>query len=70
MIFSSGDPIAHMAAMVGYGTFLVEHVMFGLAAALVLVPFTPAPERLGDYVERVGAYVQSSPRPARLPTPE
>ncbi|EHB56038.1 hypothetical protein MycrhDRAFT_3232 [Mycolicibacterium rhodesiae JS60] len=39
-VFSSGDPIAHMAVMVGYGTFLIEHIMFGVAAALVLLPFT------------------------------
>lgn len=39
-IFSSGDQITHMAAMVGYGTFLVEHIMFGVAAAVVLLPFT------------------------------
>lgn len=39
-IFSSGDQIADMASMVGYGTFLVEHLMFGAAAALVLWPST------------------------------
>jgi hypothetical protein len=37
-ILSSGDQITNMASMVGYGTFLVEHVMFGVAAALVLLP--------------------------------
>ncbi|OOL32704.1 hypothetical protein GQ85_05825 [Rhodococcus rhodochrous] len=39
-IFSSGDQITDMASMVGYGTFLVEHLMFGVAAALVLLPST------------------------------
>ncbi len=39
-VFSSGDQITNMASMVGYGTFLIEHIMFGLAAALVLLPFT------------------------------
>jgi len=43
-IFSSGEPIANMASMVGYGTFLVEHIMFGVAAAVVLLPFTRAHE--------------------------
>lgn len=35
-ITSSGEPIADMASMVGYGTFAVEHVLFGAAAALTL----------------------------------
>jgi hypothetical protein len=35
-IFSSGDQITHMAKMVGYGTFLVEHVLFGLALGLLV----------------------------------
>ncbi|MGD9620750.1 MAG: hypothetical protein AB7G47_10495 [Mycolicibacterium sp.] len=39
-IFSAGDPIANMASMVGYGTFVAEHIMFGVAAALVLLPFS------------------------------
>lgn len=39
-IFSSGDQITNMASMVGYGTFVVEHIMFGVAAALVLLAFT------------------------------
>ncbi len=38
-IFSSGDQITNMASMVGYGTFLIEHIMFGVAAAVVLLPF-------------------------------
>lgn len=39
-IFASGDQIANMASVVGYGTFLVGHIMFGLAAALVLMRST------------------------------
>lgn len=35
-IFNSGDQITHMARMVGYGTFLLEHVLFGLALGLLL----------------------------------
>ncbi len=35
-VFSSGDQITHMASKVGYGTFLTEHVLFGLALGLLL----------------------------------
>lgn len=35
-IFDSGDQIADMAEMVGYGTFVVEHLIFGLVLGLVL----------------------------------
>jgi hypothetical protein len=35
-IFDSGDQITHMARMVGYGTFLIEHVIFGMTVALIL----------------------------------
>ena len=35
-LFGSGDQIAQMASMVGYGTFLAEHVIFGLALGLLL----------------------------------
>jgi hypothetical protein len=35
-LFGSGDQIAHMAAKVGYGTFLTEHLLFGLALGLLL----------------------------------
>ncbi|HWU32515.1 MAG TPA: hypothetical protein VN108_06555, partial [Marmoricola sp.] len=35
-IFGSGDQITHMAKMVGTGTFLVEHVVFGAALGMVL----------------------------------
>ena len=36
-IFDSGDQIADMAELVGYGTFIVEHLIFGLFLGLVLV---------------------------------
>jgi hypothetical protein len=35
-LFGSGDQITHMAAKVGYGTFLTEHLLFGLALGLLL----------------------------------
>lgn len=35
-IFDSGDQIADMAEMVGYGTFVVEHLIFGLVLGLGL----------------------------------
>ena len=47
-ILSSGDQITNMAPEVGYGTFLVEHMRFGVAAALVLPPFTHWPSALVD----------------------
>jgi len=34
-IFDSGDPIENMAEMAGWGTFIVEHLMFGLALGLL-----------------------------------
>jgi hypothetical protein len=37
-IFNSGDPIKSMAEMAGWGTFIVEHLMYGVAlGALVAV---------------------------------
>ncbi len=41
-LFNSGDQITHMAKMVGYGTFLIEHVLFGLALAMLLALRRPA----------------------------
>ena len=35
-IFNSGDQITNMAELVGYGTFLVEHLIFGLFLGLIL----------------------------------
>ncbi len=34
-IFNSGDQITNMAKLVGYGTFLVEHLIFGLFLGLI-----------------------------------
>ncbi|MGB3827661.1 MAG: hypothetical protein WA962_02710 [Ornithinimicrobium sp.] len=36
-VLNSGDQIANMAELVGYGTFLVEHLIFGLFLGLILV---------------------------------
>ncbi len=37
-LFDSGDPIKNMAEMAGWGTFIVEHLMYGVAlGALVAV---------------------------------
>lgn len=35
-IFDSGDPIKNMAEMAGWGTFFVEHLLFGLSLGLLL----------------------------------
>ncbi|WP_435198492.1 hypothetical protein [Janibacter sp. GS2] len=38
-LFNSGDQITNMAELVGYGTFLVEHLIFGLFLGVILVMF-------------------------------
>lgn len=35
-LFGGGDPIADMPSMAGWGTFFVEHVLFGLVLGLVV----------------------------------
>ncbi len=35
-IFGSGDPIKNMAEMAGWGTFIVEHLLFGAALGMLL----------------------------------
>jgi len=35
-VFNSGDQITNMAELVGYGTFVVEHLIFGLFLGLIL----------------------------------
>lgn len=35
-VFSSGDQISQMASKVGYGTFVTEHVLYGLALGALL----------------------------------
>ncbi len=42
-VFSSGDQITHMARMVGYPTFLAEHVLFGLALGAGAAARPPGP---------------------------
>jgi hypothetical protein len=37
-VFGAGDPIRNMATIVGYPTFLVEHVIFGATVGLLLMP--------------------------------
>lgn len=66
-ILASGDQIANMASMVGYGTFVTEHIMFGLATALAMLPFTrratalpPCPGR-GGSLSAVLAYAPTTP---------
>lgn len=40
-IFDSGDPIKNMAEMTGWGTFIIEHLMYGVAlGALVALGLT------------------------------
>lgn len=34
-IFDSGDPIKNMAEMAGWGTFVVEHLLFGLTLGVI-----------------------------------
>jgi hypothetical protein len=36
-LFGGGDPIRDMASMVGYPTFIVEHLMFGAALGILLL---------------------------------
>lgn len=40
-VFDAGDPIRNMAEMAGWGTFFVEHLLFGLVLGL-LVAMRPA----------------------------
>ncbi|NMM23922.1 MAG: hypothetical protein HHJ11_10555 [Phycicoccus sp.] len=44
-VFSSGDQISQMASKVGYGTFLTEHVLFGLALGALLASRRPFARR-------------------------
>lgn len=46
-IFNSGDPIKNMAEMAGWGTFIIEHLMYGVAlGALTAVGLARSPTRL------------------------
>jgi hypothetical protein len=35
-IFGSGDPIRNMAALAGWGTFIIEHLLYGLTLGLLV----------------------------------
>jgi len=35
-IFDSGDPIKNMAEMAGWGTFIIEHLIYGVALGLLV----------------------------------
>ncbi|MBB3039530.1 hypothetical protein [Hoyosella altamirensis] len=37
-ILGGGDPIRDMPTMVGYPTFIAEHILFGLVVGLLLIP--------------------------------
>lgn len=43
-VFNSGDPIKNMAEMAGWGTFIVEHLLYGLVLGLLaaVAPSKPA----------------------------
>jgi hypothetical protein len=36
-LLGGGDPIRHMASMVGYPTFIVEHLLFGATLGILLL---------------------------------
>ncbi len=36
-VFGGGDPIRNMASMVGYSTFVIEHLIFGVALGMLLL---------------------------------
>ncbi len=40
-IFDSGDPIKNMAEMAGWGTFIIEHLMYGVALGLLAAVARP-----------------------------
>ena len=42
-LFGAGEPIARMAHIVGYGTFALEHVIFGMALGLALYGLRRSP---------------------------
>ncbi len=46
-ITSSGTAISHMASMVGWATFAVEHMMFGVVLGILAVRTAPTESALG-----------------------
>ena len=51
-ITGSGDVVANMARIVGYPTFAIDHVMFGVALALSLLAVTPRPNTTPNPLSR------------------
>ncbi|MFR9749718.1 hypothetical protein ACL02S_01635 [Nocardia sp. 004] len=41
-LFDGGDPIRDMASMVGYPTFLVEHLLYGIVLGILVLAMMPA----------------------------
>ena len=52
-IFGSGDPIRNMAALAGWGTFIIEHLLYGLTLGLLVgraaARTSPAPAQAGAH---------------------
>jgi hypothetical protein len=38
-VLGSGPQITHMAAMAGWGTFLIEHLLYGLGMGVLMAVF-------------------------------
>jgi hypothetical protein len=53
-LFNAGDPITHMARIVGYGTFAIEHVVYGITLGLVLYVLRRSPAREETTPPRMG----------------
>ena len=53
-LFGAGDPITHMARIVGYGTFALEHVVFGMALGLALYALRRPPVLSESTTSRMG----------------
>jgi hypothetical protein len=55
-VFGGGDPIADMPSMAGWGTFFVEHLIFGAALGAVVAAWAHAPRnKHHDHVARKSA---------------
>ncbi len=53
-LFNAGDPITHMARIVGYGTFAIERVVYGMMLGLVLYALRRSPAREETRSRRMG----------------
>lgn len=49
-LFGGGDPIADMPKMVGWGTFTIEHALFGLALGITVAALLPRPSTAPAHV--------------------